>query len=172
MNQLQHLRVVPLSAVTFEQNIGFARPPTPGWILWHGGALGGAPHVENGIDEAPSGFDAVAAIEERSVAAHTVIQERSVSAARGVSKTVAIAEIHGDVANAHFGAGPLGAEGNGNAFVGLDIQDQAIGFNFFFAENDVRSTTKLDHDLRAALGEALAGTKVKRNAGPAPVVDQ
>src|SRR5207249_10953315 len=47
-----------------------------------------------------------------------------------------------------------------------------VGLNFFFAEDDVRSAAELDHDLRAALGETLAGANIKGDAGPAPVVDQ
>ena len=36
----------------------------------------------------------------------------------------------------------------------------------------MRGAAELDHDLRAACGEALAGAKIERNASPAPVVDQ
>src|SRR5205807_6321796 len=93
-------------------------------------------------------------------------------AARSFSKSIAIAKLHGDVADAHFRTRALCAKGNGNTFVGLNVQDEAIGFNLFFAEDDVRGAAELDHDLRAACGEALAGAKIERNASPAPVVDQ
>src|SRR5713226_2246625 len=161
-----------MSALTFEQKIGLSRAPTSGRILWHSGALGRAPDVEDRIHERPGGFNAVAAIEECGVAADTVVQKRRVGAARRISKTFAIAEIHGDVADAHFRARALCAERNGNAFIGLDIQDEAVGLNLFFAEDDVRSAAELDHDLRGALSETLAGTKIKGDACPAPVVDQ
>src|SRR5260370_30109079 len=161
-----------MSAVAFEQKIGFSRAPTACRILRHGGAPGGTPDVEDRIDERPGGLDAVAAIKERGIAADTIVQERRVSAARGVPETFAIAEIHGDIPDAHFGSRALCAEGNGNAFVGLDIQVEAVGLNLFFAENDVGSAAKFDHDLGGALGEALAGSKIKGDAGPAPVVDQ
>ncbi len=36
----------------------------------------------------------------------------------------------------------------------------------------MRGAAELDHDLRTALGETLAGADIKRDAGPAPVVDQ
>src|SRR2546425_11192662 len=161
-----------MSALTFEQKIGFSRAPTSGWVLWHGGALGGAPYVDDGIHQRPGGLDAVAAVEERGVAADTVVQKRRVGAARCISKSLAIAEIHGDISDAHFRARALCAERNGYAFIGLDIQDKAVGLNFFFAEDDVRSAAELDHDLRAALGETLAGSNIKGDAVPAPVVDQ
>src|SRR5260370_40223418 len=131
MSQLEQLWVVPLSACTFEQNIGLSRAPTSGRILWHGGALGGTPDVEDGIHQRPGGFRTVAASEECGVAANTVIQERGVGAARGIPKSLAIAEIHGDVSDAHFGGLSLCAKRNGNAFIGLDIQDKAVGLNLF-----------------------------------------
>src|SRR5438034_609940 len=159
-----------MSAVPFEQKIGLSWPPTAGWILWHVGAPGGAPDVKNGIDQRPGGFDAVATIKKRGIAAHTIVQESRVGAARDISKTLAIAEFHGHIADAHFRPRALCAKGNGNAFVRLDIQDEAVGFNVFFAENDVRGAAELDLDLRAAFGKALAGSKIERNAGPAPVV--
>src|SRR5260370_40429098 len=112
MNQLYHLRVVPLSAVAFEQKIGFFRSPASRWILRHGGALGGTPDIDDRVHQRPGGFDAVAAIEERGIAAHTVGQERGVGAARGLSTSFAIAEIHGDVPDAHFCSRGLYAEGN------------------------------------------------------------
>src|SRR5258706_13829520 len=136
LHQMLQLRVVPLSAITIEQKIGFFWPPTSRRILWHGGALGGTPDVEDGIDERPGGLDAVAAIEERSIAAHTVAQERRIGAARGISETFLIAEIHGDVADAHFGARALGAKGKGDAFVRLDIQNEAVWFTSLFADNN------------------------------------
>src|SRR5260370_28967932 len=61
---------------------------------------------------------------------------------------------------------------NGNAFIGLDIQDKAVGLNLFFAKDNVGSAAELDHNLRAALGETLAGANIKGDACPAPVVDQ
>src|SRR6266550_4607887 len=172
LRQVLQLRVVPLSAVTFEQNIGFSWSPAPRWILWHGRALGSTPDVEDGVHKRPGGLDAVTAIEECGIAAHTVVQECRVGATRPLSKSFTIAEIHGDVSDAHFGSRALCAKRNGNAFVRLDIQNQTVGLNLFLAKNDVRGTAKLNHDLGAALGEALARSKIKRNAGPAPVVDQ
>src|SRR6266850_3933526 len=172
LRQVLQLRVVPLSAVTFEQKIGFPWSPAPRSILWHGGALGGAPDVEDGIHQRPSRLHAIAAIEERGIAAHTVVQECRVGATRPLSKSFAIAEIHGDVSNAHFGSRALCPKRNGNAFVRLDIQDQAVGLNLFLTKNDVRGAVELDHDLGGALGETLARSKIKRDAGPAPIVDQ
>src|ERR1700730_10043898 len=63
LSQLLQLRVAPLPAVTFEQKIGFPRPPATGCILWHRGRLSCAPDVEDGVHDRPSRFNAVAAIE-------------------------------------------------------------------------------------------------------------
>src|SRR6202158_4235699 len=92
--QMLQLRVVPLSAITYEQKIGFFWPPTSRRILWHGGTLGGTPDVENGVHQRPGGLDAVAAIEERSIAAHAVVQECGVGAARGDRKSTRLNSSH------------------------------------------------------------------------------
>src|SRR6266850_3948662 len=155
MNQLSQLRVVPLSAVAFEQNIGFSRPPTAGRILWHRGAPGRAPDLENGIDERPGGFHAVAAIKKRSISADAIVEERGVGAARRAAKPFSIAEVHRDVSDAHLGSRPFCPERNGDALVGLNMKDQTIGFNLALAEDDVRRAPELDHDFREALGKAL-----------------
>src|SRR6267143_1511854 len=112
MNQLLHLRVVPLSAVAFEQYIGFPRPPAAGRILWHNGAPGSAPDLENGIHEGPGRFDAVTAIKKRCIAADAIVEKRGVGAACRAAKPLAIAEVHGDVTDAHLGSRTLGAQRN------------------------------------------------------------
>src|SRR5438874_5160307 len=94
------------------------------------------------------------------------------SAPRGVSESFAVPEIHGHVSNAHFCAGTLGAEADGNSFVGLDVQNQTIGFHLPLSKHDVRGAVELNHDFGAAFGEALARADIKRNAGPAPIVDE
>src|SRR5207247_9097895 len=114
-------------------------------------------------------FDAVATTKKLGIAPNPVVQVSRVGAARDISKTPAIAEFHGHIADAHFRPRALCAKGNGNTFVRLDIQDEAVGFNVFFAGNDVRGAAELDPDLRAAFGTALAGCKLERNAGSAPV---
>src|SRR5215831_8541847 len=166
------LGVIPPAAVAFEQKIGLSRPPASRRVLRHGGRTRCAPDVEDGIHEGPRSFDAVAAIEERGVAAQAVVQQSSVCAAAGITKSLAVAEIHGDVSNAHLCAGPLGAKADGNSFVGLDVEHQAIGLHFALAENDVRGSMKLNHDFGAAFCEPFASADVKRHAGPAPVINQ
>src|SRR5262249_27451050 len=166
------LWVVPLSAVAFEQDVRFFGPPAAGFILRDSGALCGTPHVENGIHKRPSGFHAVGAIEECCVAAHAVVHERGIGATRGLAESFAIAEIHGDVADAHFRAGPLRSERNGDSFVRLNVENEAIRFHFFSAKNDVRRTLELNHDFGRALRKAFAGSEIKRHAGPAPIVDE
>src|SRR6267378_574855 len=115
--------------VSCEENIGFPRPPTAGRILWHSGAPGGAPDLKNGIDEGPGRLDAIAAIKKRRIAADTIVEERRVSAARRAAKTFTIAKVHRHVSDAHLRSRPFCAERNGDTFIGLNIQNQAIGLN-------------------------------------------
>src|SRR5262249_16182067 len=77
------LWVVPLPAVAFEQDVGFFRAPTTGGVFGDGGTLCGAPDVEDRVDQRPSGFNAVGAIEKSSVTADAIVDERGIRAARG-----------------------------------------------------------------------------------------
>src|SRR5262249_20807083 len=104
------LGVVPLSAVAFEQDLRFPGAPASGFVLRDSGALCGAPNIEDGIDERPGGFDAIGAVEKRCVTAHAVIDKSGIRASRGFAESFTIAEIHGDVADAHFRTGALCAE--------------------------------------------------------------
>src|SRR3954452_10737497 len=168
---LARLRIEPLPALALQQLIGFARPPTAGWILRNAGGFCRAPDIENGIDQRPGGLDRVAAIEQCSVSAYAIADQRCVSAVSAVAKTFAIAEIHIHVADAHLWAGTLGAEGNRNAFVRLNVENQPIRLNIAIAEHDVRRFFKLNHNFRAALLKPLSRPQVKRNVSPAPIVD-
>src|SRR5262249_35162589 len=93
-------------------------------------------------------------------------------AAGRFAETFTVAEVHRDIADAHLCARAFRAERDGNSFIRLDVEDKAIGFDFFSTENDVGGALELNHDLRGALGEALACSQIKRHAGPAPVVDE
>ena len=66
------LRITPAPPVAFQQRVGLTRPPTPRRVLRNRGGFGGAPNVQDRIDQGPGGFDAVAAIEQRGVAAHAI----------------------------------------------------------------------------------------------------
>src|SRR5258708_1866777 len=68
----------------------------------------------------------------------------------------------------------LCAEAQRNTFLGLNMDDEAVGFQIFYrgvAEQDEGSPAKLDHDLRRALREPLSRAQIERHARPAPVVD-
>src|ERR1700739_1643377 len=101
---------MPLSAIAFEQSIGFLWSPASGSVLGDGSGFGGAPDVENRIDQRPCGFDAVAAIGKSGIAAQAIVDEGSVGAARRIAKSFLIAETHVDVSDAHFGARALGTK--------------------------------------------------------------
>src|ERR1700687_4658712 len=115
------LRITPMPAFAFEQKVGLARAPTSRGILRNAGRFRRAPHIENRIDKRPTRFDAVAAIEQRGIAADAVAHQRGISAARAIAKSFPVAEVHGDVPDVHLRTRALGAERNGNAFVGLNI---------------------------------------------------
>src|SRR5215468_5666548 len=111
------LWVVPAPAVALEQKIGLPRPPASCGVLWHGGGARGAPNVKDRIHQRPGGFDAVPAVEKSGVAAHAIVQQCGVRAARRLSKTLEVTEIHRHIADAHFRSRALGAKADGDSFV-------------------------------------------------------
>src|SRR5580658_4931816 len=72
--------VVPLPAIAFEQEIGFAGTPAPGGIFRNLCSPRSAPDVENRVDQRPRCFYVVAAIEKRGVPAQAIVHERGVRA--------------------------------------------------------------------------------------------
>src|ERR1700745_3499775 len=111
---------MPLSAIAFEQSVGFFWTPASGSVLGNSRGFGGAPDVENRIDKRPCGFDTVAAIEKSRIAAQAIVDEGSVRAARRIAKSFLVAETHVDVADAHFGARALGAKRDRDTLIGLN----------------------------------------------------
>jgi len=63
-------------------------------------------------------------------------------------------ESHGHVPRCHLRSWPLGAEGNGDSLIRLDIQHQPVGLHFTFAKDNMRGAAELDHDFRGALSQA------------------
>ena len=128
------------------------RPPTARSILRNGRALSRSPHFQNRIDQRPRRFNVIAAIKQRRISAHAIIDQCGVRAARRFAKSFFIFEIHIHVADAHFRSGPLGHERYRNAFIGLDVQHQAVRLEIAFTKNHVRRAAKFDNNFRVALG--------------------
>ena len=130
------------------------------------------PAEQDRLDPGPGRFDFVAAHEQRRVALHDVHQESLVGVGGGPLKCVGVVEVQRhrlqpDAA----GSGLLGGHVQAHALLGLQLDDQLVGFADAVAvrEHRVRNGFELDHDLRAALLHPLAGAQVERHAGPAPV---
>src|SRR5260370_9596430 len=85
-----------------------------------------------------------------------------------------VVEIHMHEAELHDRTGNFCGEAERDAFLGVNMDNEAVGFEIFHrgvAEQDERRAAELDHDLRGALREALPRPQIKRHASPAPVVD-
>ena len=76
------------------------------------------------------------------------------------------------MADAHLRAGTFGAKGKGDAFIRLNIQHQAVGFDLAFAKHNMRRAMKLNDNLGAAFRQPFPGAQIKGNARPAPIIDQ
>src|SRR3984893_9589780 len=108
------------------------------------------------------------------MANHAIAQEALVTGAVFRSEIGGIIELHIHHAELHDGARNFGTEAEGNTFIGLNVNDQAIGFQIAdrgVAEKDERRAAKLNPAFGVALRKALAGAQVKRNTGPTPIVN-
>ena len=125
------------------------------------------------VDVAPCPFDLVAAGEERGVAAHGVEEETFVGFGAGFAEAGAVLEVHFDAFHANGGAGDFGLDAEGDAFVGLDADDEDIGGVVAGAavEEDVGRLPEVDADFGGLFGELFADAEVEGDPFPAPVVD-
>src|SRR5713226_5812723 len=132
-------RVSPASSIAFDELISLARPPSSGGVIRKARRLlvCDLPGFEDRVHQAPGGFHAVGAVEERRVAAHAVVQERGIRAARASAKRRAVAKIHRDGLYAHLRARELRAKDNRDALVGLDVKQEPVGFDFAPAKHHV-----------------------------------
>src|SRR6202022_5166690 len=104
-----------------------------------GEAAGGqrVPDVDDRLDYAPASFDHVGTLEQSGVASHAIAQQALVTGAVFRAEIVAVVEIHVDETELHDRAGNFCAEAERDAFVGLNVDDQAIRLQIFsrrFAE--------------------------------------
>src|ERR1700687_1923755 len=148
-------------------------PPTGG-IIWESAGAQRVPDVNDRLDHAPAGFNHVRTLEEGGIAGHAIAEQALVTSAVFGAEIGAVVEIHIHEAELHDRAGNFCAEAERDAFVGLDVDDQAIRLQIFnrgVAEENERSATELNDDFGGAPLEALAGAEIERHAGPAPVVN-
>src|SRR6187401_1419919 len=134
-----------------------------------------APARLDAVDPVPRRLDLVATDEQRRVSFQCIQQQSLISDARTPATLVlGQRELERHPAKAHALETGLFAENlERHAFFGLQFDDEPIGLQRRFGgrENVVRHRLELNGDVRAARLHALARTQVKRNAGPAPVVD-
>src|SRR5256885_10599533 len=77
----------------------------------------------------------------------------------------------------HFEAGPgnFAVEMQRDAFVGLKAKRQGVGVKMLAAlrrEKDMRRGPKLNADFAGAGGEGFAGSQIKWDARPAPIINE
>src|ERR1700675_1567249 len=167
--------ISPTAAIAFHQFVGLSRAPGSSGIVGEITRRQRLPHVEHGIDNAPTGFDHVGALEQRGVADHAVMQQAFVASRRSDPEIVSIGEVHIHFAELHRGSGSLGGEAQRDAFFRLDVQHQLVGHHVFhlsFAEQHEGRAPELNYDMGMASGQPLAGAQIEGNSRPAPVVDE
>lgn len=111
-------------------------------------------------------------MEERHVTDHAIVQQGLVTGSGGLLAELMVIEIQRDGVHHHGRSGTFGADHDGDAFLGLDIEDERVGSGIavdFFTEKHQRSAFEANDDLGEMFGEAFAGAEVKRHVRPAPV---
>src|ERR1700722_14650784 len=164
--------IMPRKSVTAEHGTGGCRSPGAGDIhfrafveLFPGGT--------NRVYPRPGGVEFVPAHEQRQIPLHRVHQQPLVGVeAAGLERFVQVqGKAHG--LQAHAFARILGQYGHGNAFVGLQANDQFIGRmgGARHLEYRKRDFVKRDHQFGNPILQSLAGAQVKRHARPTPRID-
>ncbi len=131
------------------------------------------PRMFNAVDEGPSRINFISAREERGVTDHGVEDEAFVGLGAGASEARAVVEVHFDRFETELRPRALRLDAQGDAFVGLNPDDQNVcaGSGVCGVEEDSWGAFEMDGDFPAVLGHAFANPHIKRDAGPAPVVD-
>uniref|UniRef100_E6PY25 Uncharacterized protein n=1 Tax=mine drainage metagenome TaxID=410659 RepID=E6PY25_9ZZZZ len=173
------LKFAPGPVFLFDHVFGAIGAPASGEVIWKDLGCFGGPGFEDRSIQGPGGLDAVAMSEERLIAQHGIQQESLVAVGGRFAEGRSVVEVHVDGADGDvLGGGHLGAETEGDAFVGLNAHGDDIRLDLLAwatveatVEEHERGLLELDADLGGALFEALASAEIKRHTGPAPVVD-
>src|ERR1700731_1657767 len=86
--------ISPTAAIAFHQFVGLSRAPGSSGIVGEITRRQRLPHVEYGIDNAPTSLDHVGALEQRGIADHAVMQQAFVSSRRSNAEIVGVGEVH------------------------------------------------------------------------------
>src|SRR5207248_9898541 len=129
----------PRAPVAFQQIVSLDRPPRACRIVRESAGGQSVPNVQNRLNHIPSRLDHVRALEERGITRHAIAQQSLVAGAVLQSEIGAVIEIHIHETELHDRSGNLCAEAERDAFLGLNMDDQAVGFQIFYrgvAEQD------------------------------------
>src|SRR5205807_720701 len=124
--------VAPGAAVASHHLVSNLRTPATGGIVWKIAGGESFPNVEHRLNDAPAGFDHVRALKKSGVADHAVVEKAFVARAVRCAEVAGVVEIHVDEAELHRGARNFCTEAEGDAFFGLNVNDEAIGTGIFY----------------------------------------
>ena len=168
-------RVFPLASVALEEAVGGGGAPRACGVVGEIARRQRAPDIENGVHDTPGGVDAVFAMEEGHVPDHAIVKQRFVSGSGRLVAEFGVIEVERDSVDDDAGSGAFGADHDGDAFLGLDVEDERVGSGLavdLFAEEHERGAFEADKNLREVFGEAFAGAQVEGDIGPTPVFNE
>src|SRR6185312_6197795 len=168
-----NLDLSPGAAVTGNDVSGFFRAPRSGSVVWKIAGSQRFPHIENGINDSPTGFHHVRALIERLVAHNSVVEKHFVPSIRGGAEIITVIEVHLYSADFHLRARNFRAKTQRNTFVGRDVNDELIciqAVDWSITKQHEWRSLELHCHFGVARGQPFASPHVKGNAGPAPVI--
>ena len=164
--------------VVLDQVIRFFRAAASGRIKSKGTGLRMfLPVFKNGREQSPCELHGVAADEQSLVAEHTVQQKPFVGFRHAFAffQNAGIFEVHCQVAHTELRSRFLGEKTQGQSFLRLDCERQAVLHKIFGMdrqENGMRNVLECDDDLTAFCRKPFPASQIKGNPLPAPVVYQ
>ena len=145
--------VLPGTSIGLEQLIRVLRAPGAGRIIGKCPRGKCLPDVEDRVNDAPAGLDHVGTLKQRRIADHTVEEQPFVACTDLLAEVVEVVKIHIDGAHVNDGPWDLGTEMKRNAFVRLNMNDDAVCGQLFdrrIAKQYERSLFELNDDRRIA----------------------
>src|SRR5690349_7876875 len=117
---------IPLSTIPPYQLIGFLRTPCSSFIGINRIGRHVLPHTGDAVDDAPGGFNFVAANEKRRISNHAVGNQALVRIRLFDTESALIREIHVYIAEMARRSRNLGCKSKGHTFVRLNAYNQLV----------------------------------------------
>src|SRR3984957_2754278 len=133
-----------------------------------------SPGIKERLNRPPSGFHAFGALKKNVVAYHAIVDQGLIAGCGLGLEVVLVKKLHLYAVDPDQRPRDLGVEAQRDPFCRLDADDEIVLSQLLdrgASKHRERGLAEFDRYFGALHGERLAGTQVKGDAGPAPVVN-